>query len=76
MDLRLARMKKGLNQNQLAKIVGVDPALICQYEHGKRRPSINTARKIADALDIFWADIFEEDENDRPEQKLQTELAE
>ena len=73
MNLRLERMKKGMSQNQLADIVGVDHALISQYENGRRRPSIKTAKKIADVLGIYWADFYEDDENDRPEQKPESE---
>ena len=62
MDLKLARMKKGLNQRELAEIVGVDPSLMSQYEHKHRRPSIETAKKIAAVLDVYWADLYEEDD--------------
>lgn len=68
MDLKLARMKKGLNQRELAEIVGVDPSLMSQYEHKHRRPSIETAKKIAAVLDVYWADLYEdEDEKFRKE---------
>ena len=60
MDLKLARMKKGLSQKELANIIGVHPALVSQYEHKHRRPSINTAKKLATVLDVYWADIYEE----------------
>lgn len=66
MNLKLERMKKGLNQRELAQKIGVHPALVCQYEHKKRRPSIETAKKIADILDISWTEFYEE-KNDRPE---------
>ena len=58
-NLKLARMRKGLNQRELAEIIGVHHALISQYEHGRRRPSIKTAKKIANTLDINWTDIYE-----------------
>lgn len=66
MNLKLARMKKGLNQRELADIIGVHPALVSQYEHGRRRPGIKTAKKLADALDINWTSFYEEgNENDK-----------
>ena len=71
MNLKLARMQKGLNQRELAKIIGVHPALVSQYEHKKRRPSIETAKKIADTLGFDWSLIDEEEEDDRPEQEKQ-----
>lgn len=70
MDLKLARMKKGLNQRELAEIVGVDPSLMSQYEHKHRRPSIETAKKIAAVLDVYWADLYEEDDEKFRKQEL------
>ena len=67
MDLKLARMKKGLSQKEFASIIGVHPALVSQYEHKHRRPSIETAKKIASVLEIHWADLFE-DYDDKHEQ--------
>lgn len=76
MDLRLARMKKGLSQRDLAKIIGIDPSLLSQYEHKRRRPSIETAKKIADVLDIYWADIYEEDKDGNSLQTVNRLIAE
>ena len=70
MDLKLARMKKGLNQKELADLLGVHPALISQYEHNKRRPGIKTAKKLANILDVSWTEFYEDDnENNRLEQE-------
>lgn len=39
-----------MTQAQLAKIVGVVPATITQYESGARKPNIIMLKKIAQAL--------------------------
>ena len=48
--LRLARESRGLKQNELALRLGVQPAAVSQYEHGRSRPSAPTLTAIALAL--------------------------
>lgn len=67
MNLKLARMQKGLNQRELADRVGVHYALISQYEHKHRRPSIETAKKIANVLDISWTEFYEDEDKEQKE---------
>jgi len=46
----LARKKKGLSQEELAKRVGTIAVTIGRYERNEIKPSIDIATKIADAL--------------------------
>jgi len=46
------REKKGLNQGDLAIKSGVSRVMIGKYERGEATPSIDAAKKIADALDV------------------------
>ncbi len=46
------RKKKGLSQSDLGKLVGIDKRIISRYETNKTAPSIDVAKKLADALDI------------------------
>lgn len=46
------RQLRGLNQGQLAKLVGFSQAFICLIEGGKREPSLEGLGKIAEGLDI------------------------
>ena len=71
MNLKLARMQKGLNQRELAEIIGCDPALISLYEHKRRRPSIGTAKKLASVLDVKWTDFFEEEKTSEYSMSIQ-----
>lgn len=50
--VRYWRKKKGLTQDQLAKILGVHGPNISQIENGARSPSMNTIEMIAEALGI------------------------
>jgi len=49
--LRAARDKRGLNQEELAGRAGLQPSAISHFETGKRKPSFDNLRRLADALD-------------------------
>ncbi len=46
------RKQKGLNRDELGKIVGTSGAVIGRYERDEITPSVEMAKKIADALDV------------------------
>lgn len=46
------REKKGMNQGDLAARSGVSRVMIGKYERGEASPSIDAAKKIADALEV------------------------
>ena len=46
------RKEKGLTQKQLSEMVGCSSAAIGWYERGEKIPTLETASKIADALDV------------------------
>lgn len=46
------RDKKGWNQSDLADKSGVSRVMIGKYERGEAAPSIDAAKKIADALEV------------------------
>lgn len=52
--LKEARKKSGFTQKQLADVLEVTPAMIAQYETGKRKPKQDTLNKIADALHLGY----------------------
>lgn len=52
--LKEARKKSGFTQKQLADVLEVTPAMIAQYETGKRKPKQDTLNKIADALQLGY----------------------
>lgn len=51
---RIKEIRQSLKytQLQLAKLAGLTPAAICQYESGSRKPTIEAAQKIASALSV------------------------
>ena len=52
------RLARGLTQEQVAKIAGVDRTTITKIENGTLRPSVKTAQKIAQVLDFDWTIFF------------------
>jgi len=58
MTLKELREKNGMSQAELSKEVGLKQSTISQYENGSRKPPIEKAKKIADALGISLDDFF------------------
>ena len=50
--LRMIREMKGLNQADLAKMLGTTPSLIANYEAGRREPTIKNLIKLVKSLNI------------------------
>lgn len=50
--IRTARALADMPQRELAEKVGIDASLISMLESGKRKPSLDTLERIAQALDI------------------------
>jgi putative transcriptional regulator len=46
------RKERGLSQMKLAAAIGVTLATIANIEQGRNEPSLSTAHKLADALDL------------------------
>ncbi len=58
LNLKVARIKKGLTQAQLAEKLGVSQNTISFYETGARFPSRNNLYKLAEALDCDVKEII------------------
>ncbi len=57
---------KGLNQSELAGIIGVSLGSIGNWESGQNKPPPKQLRKIADALGVTIPYLLGEDEGDTP----------
>ncbi len=55
-----ARKKKGMTQEQLAKIIGVTCNCITQYEKNQRFPKPEILVKICKILDVEISSFYEE----------------
>ena len=54
MDIKIREYRKNraLTQQQLAEILGVRQNTICQWEKGKREPSIKMCKEVASVLGV------------------------
>lgn len=50
--LRKARETKGLTQAELAQRAGLQPSAVAHFESGRRSPSLDNLRRLADALSV------------------------
>ena len=54
-------MEKGMTQQEIADLVGLDRTTITKIENGAT-PSIDTAKKIAAVLGFRWTLFFEDED--------------
>lgn len=57
-EIRRIREERGLNQTQLAFLVGTGPAAISRIENGRQSPNTETLERIARALEAEVASLF------------------
>lgn len=57
-NIKGLRIKKGLTQEELGKILNKTKNNISQYETGKREPDIETLVKLSDIFDVSISDII------------------
>lgn len=57
--IRKLRIDRGLNQGQLADMIGVGRTAISNYEKGVRVPDLETAERLADAFGISFGELVD-----------------
>ena len=50
--LRRARTRRGLSQERLAELADLDRTFVSMIERGRRRPTLDSAKRLAQALGI------------------------
>ena len=50
--MREVRTRRGLSQEKLAELADLDRTFVSMIERGKRRPTLETAKRLAGALNI------------------------
>jgi transcriptional regulator with XRE-family HTH domain len=60
--LRAARVRNGLSQGQLQVRSGVPKSRLSRYENGHLIPSLQTLRRLAEALDVSQATLLDDRE--------------
>ena len=59
MNIKEKRERLGISQKELAEKVGISQSFLCDIEQGRSKPSIDTALKIAEALNIDDIKFFD-----------------
>ena len=63
LNIKIARIKKGLTQKQLAEIVGLSRDYIANLENEKSvNPTLKTMKSLSKALNVSIVDLFFSDE--------------
>ncbi|MBQ6986786.1 MAG: helix-turn-helix transcriptional regulator [Oscillibacter sp.] len=60
MDLKAIRQKKGLAGSDVSMMTGISHQHYNYIENGKRRPSVEVAKRIAAALGFDWTRFYED----------------
>ena len=59
LNIKERREQLGISQKELAEKADISQSFLCDIEQGRSKPSIDTAVKLADALDISDIKFFE-----------------
>ena len=59
MKLRDYRKKVGLTQKELSRLIEVNRVIVCRYETGVRRPSVDVVQRYAKALNISTDELIQ-----------------
>lgn len=62
--IKAARKNAGLTQKELGQKLGVAYQTLAQWENDLRNPKPETLRRIANALDMYYLDLYGDDEAD------------
>lgn len=63
--LTAIRSKNNITQSECAKRANIAQAYYCQIENGERRPSVETAKAIANVLGFDWTKFYEEERGEK-----------
>ncbi len=68
--LAAVRRERGLTQEQVAEVVGVDPQTIQRAENGRTSLSLARLREVAAALDVELSELFKTRDDEVPSGQL------
>lgn len=57
-EVRRLRIERGLSQEALSAMAGLDRTFISMVERGVRKPTLDSAQRIAEALEISLSEII------------------
>ena len=57
-NIKVARIRKGLNQDQLCELVKISRCTLSRLEQGKLDPKLSLMIKISNVLDVSVEELF------------------
>lgn len=71
-NIKLARKSKGISQKNLAEMLGISTAYLCQLEGGQRNLDVSLLKRIASSLNVTEFDLMAENVSsfDMPARKV------
>ncbi len=63
------RNKKGVTQERLSEMVGINPKYLSSIERGKENPTLNTVLKLAETLGVSLDELFTGIEIENPKNR-------
>ena len=64
-ELREARIIKEYTMSEVAELAGIARTTYSGYEHGTRKPNLETLAKLIKVLDIDANDLFRDEDSSR-----------
>lgn len=58
--IRYHRLQRGMSQEKLALMAGINPAFLGHLERGLKSPTFTTLDKIVDALGLNYSEFFDD----------------
>ncbi|MDE6034846.1 MAG: helix-turn-helix domain-containing protein [Ruminococcus sp.] len=58
--IRYHRLQRGMSQEKLALMAGINPAFLGHLERGLKSPTMTTLDKIIDALGLNYSEFFDD----------------
>ncbi|MFR5994159.1 MAG: helix-turn-helix domain-containing protein [Oscillospiraceae bacterium] len=55
----LKAIRGKISQREVAENAGITQAFYCEIEKGKKKPSVDVAKRIAEVLGFEWTKFFE-----------------
>ena len=57
-NLKRIRIKKGISQGEISRILKVDKSFVSNIENGKTNPTLSTIAKIAQAVSVSVGELM------------------
>lgn len=72
--IRKIRIEKGISQQELANIANFSQSFLANVESGKKKPSLLTILRIAEALNVNPREFFSESHTESTKEEIKSQI--